>query len=145
MTDDPKPTPPPVMFEQLVMETLARHADYLFTLESDLRDLLGVEMVPAPRFTLPATITSATATAAMQQVDAAARRYAAAVLAVNSNPVTIGAAPAATGNGFREVERDELGRVTAVIDPTTRTRRAFVRDADGKVIGFDDSVIGGGS
>jgi len=146
MTDAPKPEA--VTFEWFVLEQLAAHADYLFTLESDLRDLLRVEMLPAPRFVPPAQITSVTATAAMRQADEAARRYAAAVLQVNTTGLTIGNAGHAqtpTAGGFREVERDEAGRVVAVIDPSTRTRRAFIRDGEGRVIGFDDTVIGGGA
>lgn len=127
------PTPDAVVFEKFVLEQLLRHADYLFTLESDLRDLLGVEMVPAPRITLPAAITSATATEAIRQANAAARAFATA------------ARPDAGTNNFREVERDADGRVAAVIDPVAAVRRRAVRDADGRVIGFLDEHLGGGA
>jgi len=122
----------PVVFEQFVIEQLLRLADYCFTLESDLRDLLGVEMVPAPRIEVPTSITSTLAAVTLAKANDAARAFA-----------TANRADSATG--FREVERDGDGRVAAVIDPVAGVRRRVLRDDLGRAVGFHDEYLGGGA
>lgn len=129
MTDTPKATP---VFEALVLETLYRICDHLWTMECDQAALHGVEMPSAPRFTIPTEITSAAGRAAVTAAAEVARGIATA-----NNP--------AAGANFREVERDADGRVSAVIDPVAAVRRRAVRDADGRVVGFHDEYLGGGA
>lgn len=131
MTDAQQPAA--VTFEALVIETLWRICDHLYTTEVDLEKLLGVEMPAAPRFEIPKSITSATATRAMMIATDAARAFVSASRADQH------------GGNFREVERDATGRVAAVIDPVAGIRRRAQRDPDGRVVGFTDEYIGGGS